>query len=167
MDAPAERAKTPWYAPTEAGVLRISIIATAVVAALGIVFGLLSGSYAIVFDGVYSLADGATSVVALLVASLIANYNASDASNRRLVEKFTMGFWHLEPIALLLNVTGFYQSFDGFQINVYNGLSYFVSSIPKVTSTGIDTDFRWRTPIEGLTLQGGVTYANTRYGDFA
>ena len=89
MDAPAERAKTPWYAPTEAGVLRISIIATAVVAALGIVFGLLSGSYAIVFDGVYSLADGATSVVALLVANLIANYNASDASNRRLVEKFT------------------------------------------------------------------------------
>ena len=35
-----------------------------------------------------------------------------------------------------------------------------------MTSTGIDTDFRWRTPIEGLTLQGGVTYANTRYGDF-
>mgnify|MGYP006179778159 CR=1 FL=1 len=28
------------------------------VAALGIVFGLLSGSYAIVFDGIYSLADG-------------------------------------------------------------------------------------------------------------
>ena len=47
MHAPAERAKTPWYAPTEAGVLRVSIIATALVAALGIVFGLLSGfSYA-------------------------------------------------------------------------------------------------------------------------
>ena len=100
MHAPAEPGKTPWYAPTEAGVLRVSIIATAMVAALGIVFGLLSGSYAIVFDGVYSLADGATSVVALLVANLIANYNASDASNRRLVEKFTMGFWHLEPMVL-------------------------------------------------------------------
>ena len=35
----------------------------AVVAALGIVFGLLSGSYAIVFDGVYSLADGARVIV--------------------------------------------------------------------------------------------------------
>ncbi|WP_374321116.1 cation diffusion facilitator family transporter [Pseudoxanthomonas kaohsiungensis] len=100
MHAPAEPGKTPWYAPTEAGVLRVSIIATAMVAALGIVFGLLSGSYAIVFDGIYSLADGATSVVALLVANLIANYNAGDASNRRLVEKFTMGFWHLEPMVL-------------------------------------------------------------------
>ena len=80
--------------------LRFSIAATAVVAALGIVFGLLSGSYAIVFDGIYSLADGATSVVALLVANLVAGYNASDASNRRLVEKFTMGFWHLEPMVV-------------------------------------------------------------------
>ena len=99
-EAPSVARKAPWYAPTEQGVLRVSIVATAVVAALGIVFGLLSGSYAIVFDGIYSLADGATSVVALLVANLIANYNASDASNRRLVEKFTMGFWHLEPMVL-------------------------------------------------------------------
>ena len=99
-EAPSVARKAPWYAPTEQGVLRVSIVATAVVAALGIVFGLLSGSYAIVFDGIYSLADGATSVVALLVANLIANSHASDASNRRLVEKFTMGFWHLEPMVL-------------------------------------------------------------------
>jgi len=97
---PDTSGKAPWHAPTEQGVLRVSIIATAVVAALGITFGLLSGSYAIVFDGIYSLADGATSMVALLVANLIASYNASDASNRRLVEKFTMGFWHLEPMVL-------------------------------------------------------------------
>ena len=68
--------------------------------------------------------------------------------------------------AVLLNVTGFYQKYEGFQINVYNGLSYFVSSIPEVTSAGVDVDFIWRSPIEGLTFQGGVTYANTRYGDF-
>ena len=100
MSDPGTPAKTPRHVATEAGVLRFSIAATAVVAALGIVFGLLSGSYAIVFDGIYSLADGATSVVALLVANLIAGYNAGDASNRRLVEKFTMGFWHLEPMVL-------------------------------------------------------------------
>ncbi|AKC86821.1 cation diffusion facilitator family transporter [Pseudoxanthomonas suwonensis] len=98
--APDDPGKRPRHAPTEPGVLRVSIAATAVVAALGIVFGLLSGSYAIVFDGIYSLADGATSMVALLVANLIAGYNATGAQNRRLVEKFTMGFWHLEPMVL-------------------------------------------------------------------
>ena len=103
MNEPARRDRAPRHMQTEQGVLRISIAATGVVATLGIVFGLLSGSYAIVFDGIYSLADGATSVVALLVANLIASYNASDESNRRLVEKFTMGFWHLEPMVLGLN----------------------------------------------------------------
>lgn len=99
MIEPAHPHKTPWHTPTEPGVLQVSIAATVVVAALGIVFGLLSGSYAIVFDGIYSLADGVTSVAALLVAKLIASYNASDGS-RRLVEKFTMGFWHMEPMVV-------------------------------------------------------------------
>lgn len=88
---------------TEAGVLRLSIAATAVVAALGIVFGLLSGSFAIVFDGVYSLVDGVMTVVALLVANLIAASAAGGGLRRRLVERFTMGFWHLEPMVLGVN----------------------------------------------------------------
>jgi predicted Co/Zn/Cd cation transporter (cation efflux family) len=84
----------------EQRVLRFSIAATVLVAALGIVFGLLSGSYAIVFDGIYSLADGATSVVALLVVNLIASHTAGESQDRRLAEKFTMGFWHLEPMVV-------------------------------------------------------------------
>lgn len=84
----------------EQRVLRFSIAATVLVAALGIVFGLLSGSYAIVFDGIYSLADGATSVVALLVVNLIASHTAGGSQDRRLAEKFTMGFWHLEPMVV-------------------------------------------------------------------
>ena len=67
---------------------------------------------------------------------------------------------------LLLNLSGFYQEFEGYQINVYNGLSYSVNSIPSVKSIGIDSDFIWRAPVEGLTFTGGLTYANTRYGDF-
>ncbi|WP_058835953.1 cation diffusion facilitator family transporter [Luteimonas abyssi] len=88
---------------TEAGVLRLSIAATAVVAGLGIVFGLLSGSFAIVFDGVYSLVDGVMTLVALLVANLIATSTATGGLRRRLVERFTMGFWHLEPMVLGVN----------------------------------------------------------------
>jgi predicted Co/Zn/Cd cation transporter (cation efflux family) len=90
----------PPPAGSEQRVLRFSIAATAMIAALGITFGLLSGSYAIVFDGVYSLADAGVGLVSLLVANLIAGYTASGPQNRRLAEKFTMGFWHLEPMVL-------------------------------------------------------------------
>lgn len=85
---------------TEQGVLRLSITVIVVFAVLGVVFGLLSGSFAIVFDGVYSLIDASMTTVALLVANLIATSTAGDLRNRRLVERFTMGFWHLEPIVL-------------------------------------------------------------------
>lgn len=88
---------------TERGILRLSIAVTFVVAGFGILFGLLSGSFAIVFDGVYALADAGMTVVALLVANLIASSTASGTSRSRLVDRFTMGFWHLEPIVLLLN----------------------------------------------------------------
>lgn len=87
---------------TEQNILRISIAATIVVSAVGIIFGLLSGSFAIVFDGVYSLADASMSILALIVAGLITSYTAS-ATPGRLRERFTVGFWHLEPIVLGLN----------------------------------------------------------------
>lgn len=85
---------------SEQRLLRISIIATVMIAAMGITFGLLSGSSAIVFDGMYSLVDAAVTMVALLVAKLINSYNVGGTQNQRLVEKFTMGFWHLEPMVL-------------------------------------------------------------------
>lgn len=88
---------------TEQGVLRISIAVTIVLAGLGILFGLLSGSSSIVFDGVYSLTDATMTVVALLVSNLIAASTASGPARSKLVERFTMGFWHLEPMVLGLN----------------------------------------------------------------
>ena len=64
---------------------------------------------------------------------------------------------------LLLNFTGFYQQFNDFQLNAFNGLVFSVASVPKVISKGVDADFLWFTPIDGLTLTGGVTYAETYY----
>lgn len=87
---------------TEQGVLRVSIAVTLLLAAFGIVFGLLSGSYAIVFDGVYSLTDASMTVLALLVARLIATAAPGVKANR-FTAQFTMGFWHLEPMVLGLN----------------------------------------------------------------
>lgn len=88
---------------TEQGALRFSILVTIGVAGLGILFGLLSGSYSITFDGVYALADASMSGVALLVARLIAAHAAETPSSRRLRERFAMGVWHLEPMVLALN----------------------------------------------------------------
>ncbi|MBD8495208.1 cation transporter [Pseudomonas syringae] len=90
---------------TEQGLLRLSIAVTVLVAAFGIVFGLLSGSFSIVFDGVYSLADASMSVLALIVATLIRRHTTEGEASRRLAERFNMGFWHLEPMVLAINGT--------------------------------------------------------------
>ena len=108
-------AESAWRlrADTEQGLLRISVTVVVLFAALGIVMGLLSGSFAIVFDGVYSLIDACMTMVGLLVARLIAASTAGGLRNQQLVERFTMGFWPLEPIvpgvdALLLTGAAIY-----------------------------------------------------------
>jgi iron complex outermembrane receptor protein len=65
--------------------------------------------------------------------------------------------------SLLLNATIFYQEFKGFQLNAFNGLVFTVASVPKVISKGVDADFVWFTPVDGLSLNGGITYADTYY----
>ena len=87
---------------TEQSVLRISIIATFLMAMLGIGIGLWIGSFSIMFDGVYSLTDASMTVVALLVAKLITS-SLGERTQERLVRHFTMGFWHLEPMVLALS----------------------------------------------------------------
>lgn len=88
---------------TEQGFLRASIAVTIFVAALGIVFGLLSGSFSIAFDGAYSLGDAGMTVLALTVSSLVVRSAHGDSLPDVLRNRFTMGFWHLEPIVLGLN----------------------------------------------------------------
>ncbi len=64
---------------------------------------------------------------------------------------------------VLLNGTIFYQEFTDFQLNSFNGLVFNVTSVPTVISKGVDADFVWFTPIKGLTVNSGVTYAETYY----
>ena len=68
--------------------------------------------------------------------------------------------------SLLLNATIFYQEYTDFQLNTFIGTAFIVESIPEVTSKGVDADFVWFTPVDGLSLQGGVTYAETQFGEF-
>ncbi|WP_062012122.1 cation diffusion facilitator family transporter [Aureimonas sp. AU4] len=78
----------------EQRVLRRSIAATILVGAFGVVFGILSGSLSIAFDGMFSMVDASMTALALLVARLIAG---------RPSRRFQMGFWHIEPMVLAFN----------------------------------------------------------------
>jgi iron complex outermembrane recepter protein len=65
-----------------------------------------------------------------------------------------------------LNVAAFDQQYHDFQLNTYDGFQYIVSTIPRVSSAGVDVDSAWATPLRGFTLAGGVTYAFTNIREF-
>ena len=68
--------------------------------------------------------------------------------------------------SLLLNGAVFYQDYENFQLNTFTGIQFVVTSLPQVISEGVDLDLVWFTPLEQLSLQGGVTYAETEIEDF-
>lgn len=80
----------------EVRLLRISVGATIVIATLGILFGLIANSPAILFDGFFSLLDAVITALTLAVALLVAGQG-----NRR----FQYGYWHLEPLVILLKAS--------------------------------------------------------------
>jgi cation diffusion facilitator family transporter len=80
----------------EQSLLKLSILVTLIIGAIGIAFGLWAGSQAIVFDGFYSLVDVAMTAVALLVSKLIAREGS---------KHFQYGYWHLEPLVNASNGT--------------------------------------------------------------
>ncbi|MFD2522742.1 cation diffusion facilitator family transporter [Emticicia soli] len=90
---------------SEQGILRVSVTITIILSVFGIVFGLLSKSSAIIFDSIYDLTDAGMTFLALLVTNLITASRASGTEKNKLAERFTMGFWHLEPMVLALNGT--------------------------------------------------------------
>jgi cation diffusion facilitator family transporter len=82
-------------AAAEQRLLKLSIVVTIGVASFGVVFGLLSGSMSIVFDGVFAAIDAAMSGLALFVSRLVSRV----ADDRR----FQFGYWHIEPMVLAFN----------------------------------------------------------------
>ncbi|HZF27209.1 MAG TPA: cation transporter [Steroidobacteraceae bacterium] len=80
-------------ANAEQGALKFSIALTVFLGVLGVASGLVTGSQAIIFDGMYSFVDVVPTVVSLLVVKLIA---------RGTTHRFQYGFWHLEPLVAVL-----------------------------------------------------------------
>ena len=112
-------------ATAEQRMLRLSIGVTVVVSLFGVVFGLLSGSMSILFDGVFAAIDAAMSGLALFVSRLVSGDNA----NRR----FQFGYWHIEPMVL---------AFNGGTLMLLCFYA-FLNAIDSILSGGRQLDFDW------------------------
>ncbi|MEO0882252.1 MAG: TonB-dependent receptor [Pseudomonadota bacterium] len=65
---------------------------------------------------------------------------------------------------LTTNLTYFFQEFDDFQLNTFDGISFIVENVPDVVSQGFEFDMSYRPYyLEGLSLRGGVTFTDARY----
>jgi outer membrane receptor protein involved in Fe transport len=88
---------------------------------------------------------------------------------RETVNSFELGVKsELAQRTLRLNADVFEQQYRNFQLNTFTGIVFVVSSLPDVDSKGAEMRLDWLTPVSGLSLTGGVVYADTqitRYGD--
>lgn len=83
------------------------------------------------------------------------------------VDSYELGFKAtLFNRSVLLNATYFDQTFENFQLNTFLGTAFVVESIPELTTRGVDADFLWFTPIEGLSLSAGLTYTDAAFSNF-
>lgn len=152
---------TPYFSlSSEEGVLRFSIATTLFVTAIGVIFGLLATSLTILFDAVYELVDVVMTGLALIVARLIAMSASEGTVNKRLTERFSMGFWHLEPMVLGANglllmgaaVYGLISAIDGL-LNGGRQLAFEYALIFAAISLVVELGAAW-----------AVTKANRRIG---
>ncbi len=83
------------------------------------------------------------------------------------VQSYELGFKStLFDRSLLLNATAYQQNFENFQLNTFVSPGFVVESIPELDSHGVDLDFFWFTPLEGLSFSGGATWTVSEYGMF-
>jgi predicted Co/Zn/Cd cation transporter (cation efflux family) len=87
----------------EQRLLRQSVGLLVGLSGVAVLFGILTGSFAILFDGIYALIDAGMGGLALLVSRLILHDALRRDRPRRL--RYQFGFWHLEPMVLALNAT--------------------------------------------------------------
>lgn len=94
--------------------------------------------------------------------------NLDTGFDPEIVDAYELGFKSNNAAnSLFFNGAIFYQEYTDFQLNTFTGTSFIVTSVPGVTSKGAEFDFRYLPEeLEGLTLQGGLVYAETQYEDF-
>jgi outer membrane receptor protein involved in Fe transport len=82
------------------------------------------------------------------------------------VDAYEIGFktdWFSND--LILNLAIYHNEYENFQLNTFNGIQFVVTTVPEVTVDGAELDLIWRTPIDGLSIQGGIAYNDAAYGE--
>jgi len=62
------------------------------------------------------------------------------------------------------NLTGFYSTFDNFQVLEFTGTRFQTFNVDDVSSKGIEAELNARLS-DAVSLNGGLTYADAEYGD--
>jgi iron complex outermembrane recepter protein len=86
---------------------------------------------------------------------------------RETVNSFEIGVKsELARRTVRLNADVFDQQYHNFQLNTFTGIVFVVSSLPDVNSKGAELRLDWLTPLSGLSVTGGVVYADTLITNF-
>ncbi|MGH8199830.1 MAG: TonB-dependent receptor [Steroidobacteraceae bacterium] len=86
---------------------------------------------------------------------------------RETVNSFEVGVKsELAQKTVRLNADVFDQQYRDFQLNTFTGIVFVVSSLRHVSSKGAETSLDWATPLSGLSISGGVVYADTQITNF-
>lgn len=67
---------------------------------------------------------------------------------------------------LRANFAAFHQTFEGFQLIEFTGVSFVVRSLAEVITKGAELEVTWE-PMDGLTLTNGLSYTDAYYPNIA
>jgi len=69
--------------------------------------------------------------------------------------------------AVTLNATAFYYVYDDLQVQLFNAVAiqFNTFNAGELTTKGLDVDWAWRTPVEGLRLSGAFAYLDSEFTD--
>jgi len=82
-----------------------------------------------------------------------------------IVDTFELGGkWTITSSALQISSALFYSEFQDFQIAEFTGVTFIITNAAEVSSTGAEVEISWL-PTAGLTLNLGVTYAETEFDE--
>ncbi|MBW8815324.1 MAG: TonB-dependent receptor [Caulobacterales bacterium] len=111
--------------------------------------------------GGFNLAEVTTAVGGAPNASLTPEPNTKFPAEN--VDAYEVGtkIW-LANHRFLVTAEVFFQEYKDFQLNAFTGTQFIEATIPRATTAGVEADGYWKLNSD-LTLNGGLTYANTRY----
>jgi len=69
--------------------------------------------------------------------------------------------------SLRLNATAYYYEFDDLQVQQFDGVAvqFATFNAGQLTTYGLDVDFYWLTPVNGLSFSGAMGYLSSEFTD--